>query len=178
MVPSPEELNTAEAQPLHLSITSGPTSSLLQVPRYQFFPPQPPPETEIYLVGVQCPAAGLRKSLHFAPPAGGWLPLPSTGGTDRTQSSQDAEKPGLRAQRGVATAGIADLVLEGARGREARQQRSRPDPRTWPTQSSAVAADASTRFQICRLQHAHFRFRYCTSARRSAWLDKVKLALT
>lgn len=46
------------------------------------------------------------------------------GGTDRTQSSQDAEKPGRRAQRGVATAGMADLVLERGRGREARQQRS------------------------------------------------------
>lgn len=41
----------------------------------------------------------------------------------RTQSSRDAEKPGSRARRGVATAGIGDLTLEGARGREERQQR-------------------------------------------------------
>lgn len=33
-----------------------------------------------YLAGPQRLAAGLRKSLHPAPPAGGWLPLSSTRG--------------------------------------------------------------------------------------------------
>lgn len=64
--------------------------------------------------------------------------------------SQDAEQPGCRearTRRGVATARIVDLMLEGVQGREMRQQRSRADPPAWPIQSSAVAADASTRFQ-------------------------------
>lgn len=44
-------------------------------------------------------------------------------------------------RRGVATARIVDLMLEGVWGREMRQQRSRADSPAWPTQSSAVAAD-------------------------------------
>lgn len=58
----------------------------------------------------------------------------------RTQSSQDAERPGRRARRGVVTAGIADLRLEGAPDREVGLQRPWADPGALPTQRSTAVS--------------------------------------
>lgn len=90
------------------------TSPSLQVPHpsYHRFPgtsssfPSRYQSPRFYLVGVQCPAAGLRKSLHSAPPAGGWLPLPSTRGEQtgrraaRMQRSQDVGRRGAWPRQG------------------------------------------------------------------------------
>lgn len=124
MLPSPEERNTAEAQPFCLSITAGATPSPPQVSRYQFFPPQPLPESETLprWSSVSCswaqeespPRSTCRRIAASPPPPGG-------------------EEPGRRAartRRGVATARIADLVLQGAPGVGRRDRRE--DRPAWP----------------------------------------------
>lgn len=111
--PKPKGLSSPQRNSTQLRPSSF-TSPSLQVPhpRYYRFPgtssslPSRYQSLRFYLVGVQCPAAGLRKSLHSAPPAGGWLPLPSTRGRTtgcraaRMQSSQDAGRRGAWPRQG------------------------------------------------------------------------------